>query len=133
MLSSTSIHATWEQPALPNGIVVGYGLIQKTGGTETVLFSGKRFNFTVTNLQPFTVYEFRVNASTVAGSGFSEWTQVTTLEDGKFFVSCLFLKIIQLEYIMTLCCFSFSSQLAGSTIIQERDFNVCNGSLGPTS
>ena len=94
VLSSTSVHATWEQPALPNGIVVGYGLIQKTGGTETVLFSGMGFNFTVTNLHPFTVYEFRVNATTAAGSGFSEWTQVTTLEDGKFVVSCLPLKMI---------------------------------------
>ena len=94
MLSSTSVHATWEQPALSNGIVVGYGLIQKTGGAESVLFSGMGFNFAVANLQPFTVYEFRVNATTAAGSGFSEWTQVTTLEDGKFVVSCLPLKMI---------------------------------------
>lgn len=87
VLSSTSVHVMWEQPALPNGIVFGYGLIQKTGGAETLLFNGMGFSFTVTNLQPFTVYEFRVNASTIAGSGFSEWTEVTTLEDGKFVVS----------------------------------------------
>lgn len=87
VLSSTSVHVTWEQPALPNGIIVGYGLIQKTGGAETLLFNGMGFSFTVTNLQPFTVYEFRVNASTIAGSGFSEWAEVTTLEDGKFVVS----------------------------------------------
>ena len=86
MLSSTSVHVTWEQPALPNGIVIGYGLIQKTRGAETVLFTGMGFIFTVTNLQPFTVYEFRVNATTAAGSGFSEWTRVTTLEDSKFVI-----------------------------------------------
>lgn len=86
MLNSTSAHVTWEQPALPNGIVVGYGLHQKSGSGETVLFSGMGFSFTVTNLQPFTVYEFRVNASTVAGSGFSEWTRIITFEDGKFCV-----------------------------------------------
>lgn len=77
----------WEQPALPNGIIVGYGLIQKSGGAETLLFNGMGFSSTVTNLQPFTVYEFRVNASTIEGSGFSEWTEVMTLEDGKFVVS----------------------------------------------
>ena len=71
------------QPALPNGIVLGYGLHQKTGNAETVLFSGMGFSYTVTDLQPFTVYEYRVNASTAAGTGFSEWTQVTTYEDGK--------------------------------------------------
>lgn len=86
VVNSTSVYVTWEKPALPNGIVVGYGLLQKTGSDETVLFSGMGFNFTVTNLQPFTDYEFRVNASTVAGSGLSEWTQVKTFEDGKFSV-----------------------------------------------
>lgn len=84
VLTSTSVHVTWQEPALPNGIVLGYGLHQKSGGVETVLFSGAGFSFTVNNLQPYTVYQFRVNASTVAGSGFSEWTQVTTLEDGRY-------------------------------------------------
>ena len=83
MLNSTSAHVTWKQPALPNGIVISYGLHQKSNGGEKVLFSGMGFSFTVTNLKPFTVYEFRVNASTVAGSGFSEYTQVTTFEDGE--------------------------------------------------
>lgn len=69
---------------MPNGIVLGYGLHQKRGGVETVLFRGIGFSFTVTSLQPFTVYEFRVSANTTAGSGFSEWSQVTTFEDGKY-------------------------------------------------
>ena len=82
VLSSTSVHLSWEPPALPNGIIIGYGLHQS--GVPTVLFSGLGFNFTVTNLQPFTIYEFRVNASTIAGSGFSPWSQASTFEDGKF-------------------------------------------------
>ena len=84
MLNSTSVHVTWEQPTLPNGIILRYGLHQKSGDEETVLFSGVGFSFTVTNLQPYTEYEFRVNASTIAGSGFSEWSLVRTFEDGKF-------------------------------------------------
>lgn len=87
MLNSTSVRVTWKQPALPNGIVISYGLHQKSGSGESVLFSGMGFSFTVTNLKPFTVYEFRVNASTVAGSGFSEYTKITTFEDGEFILS----------------------------------------------
>ena len=85
VLNSTAMRVTWEQPALPNGIVLGYGLHQKAlkDNIEMLLFSGMGFSFTVTSLQPFTVYEFRVNASTIAGSGFSEWTQIKTFEDGK--------------------------------------------------
>ena len=98
MFNSTSVHVTWEQPALPNGIVVGYGLIQKTGSAESLLFSGMGFSLTITNLQPFTVYEFRVNATTVAGSGFSEWTQARTLEDGKFAVSWKKLDVTRIYY-----------------------------------
>ena len=86
VLNSTAVHVTWEQPALPNGIVLGYGLHQKTDGSETLRFSGMGFNFTVTGLDPFTDYQFRVNASTVAGSGFSEWTLVKTSEDGKSYL-----------------------------------------------
>ena len=86
MLNSTAVHVTWEQPALPNGIVLGYGLHQKTDSSETLRFSGMGFNFTVTGLDPFTDYQFRVNASTVAGSGFSEWTLVKTSEDGKSYL-----------------------------------------------
>lgn len=84
VLSSTSVHVTWLEPALPNGNIVSYRLHQKSGNMETILFSGLGFSLTVANLRPFTVYEFRVNASTIAGSEFSEWSRITTLEDGKF-------------------------------------------------
>ena len=68
---------------LPNGIVVAYALIQKRENVETLLFSGLGFSLSVTDLQPFTVYEFRVQANTSAGSGLSQWTRIKTPEDGK--------------------------------------------------
>ena len=98
VLNSTAVHVTWEEPALPNGIILGYELRQRAVGGETVVFRGIHFTLTVTDLSPFTVYEYRVNARTIAGSGFSPWAQVQTFEDSKLRVfRASFSKTVALE------------------------------------
>ena len=90
VLNSTSVYVTWQEPALPNGRVISYELNRRNErGVETLLFTGLGFSFTVTGLEPFTDYEFRVKASTSAGSGSSDWTPIKTFEDGKFETLCL--------------------------------------------
>ena len=85
VLNSSSVHVTWQEPALPNGRVVSYELNRRSErGVETLLFTGLGFSFTVSGLEPFTDYEFRVEARTSAGSGSSNWTPIKTFEDGKF-------------------------------------------------
>lgn len=85
VLNSTSVYVTWQEPALPNGRLVSYELNRRgERGVERLLFTGLGFNFTVTGLEPFTDYEFRVKASTSAGSGSSDWTPIKTFEDGEF-------------------------------------------------
>lgn len=84
VLSSTAVHVTWSQPALANGVLLGYELHETVRGQERVVFSGNNFSYHIHGLSPFTLYEYRVSAKTNAGPGYSEWTRVTTKEDSKF-------------------------------------------------
>lgn len=84
--SSSSILATWRVPSTPNGDIIRYELLRVTRGTtgdivgETIEFSGSDFTATVSNLLPFTFYEFRVRACTAGGCGSSEPAQVQTMQ-----------------------------------------------------
>ncbi len=81
---STSVLATWQQPAVPNGVVGLYELvIVEVEGLpilERTVFSGLAFSTAVTALTPFTEYTFELRACTTGGCGSSEPTQVLTGE-----------------------------------------------------
>ena len=74
-LSATSVRATWQSPLMPNGNITEYRLIVN----GTVIFTGLQFTFSITGLNPFTVYEFQLVACT-STCGSSERTTATTLE-----------------------------------------------------
>ena len=85
-VSSSSILATWTVPSTPNGDIIRYELLRITRGTtgdivgEVVEFSGSDFTAMVSNLMPFTLYEFLVRACTAGGCGSSEPAQVQTMQ-----------------------------------------------------
>ena len=83
MLNSTAVHVNWSEPALPNGILLGYQLHERTNGIQRIVTNGARFSRHVTGLKPFTLYEYRVSAGTSGGTGYSEWARATTEEDSK--------------------------------------------------
>ena len=86
-LSSTSIFITWDPPVRQhrNGIITGYFINITTLATrEVVQVFTLDNNYTVNFLQPFTVHDLIVAASTTAGIGpFSTVLTIQTLEDGK--------------------------------------------------
>lgn len=82
-VSSTTIQASWQQPAVTNGDISRYELvIVSVGGepTEGIVFSGVGLSATVSDLRPFTVYSLIVRACTSGGCGSSEATEVQTNE-----------------------------------------------------
>ena len=74
-LTAFSIRATWQSPLVPNGNITEYRLIVN----GTVVFNGLQFTLVVTNLSPFTIYEFQLIACT-STCGTSERTIATTQE-----------------------------------------------------
>ena len=60
---STEIRITWSPPALPNGDISSY-ILYLNG---IAVFTGIGFEFTATNLIPFTVYSFYVEVCNQAG------------------------------------------------------------------
>ncbi|XP_062584554.1 usherin-like isoform X1 [Saccostrea cucullata] len=77
-LSSTSIQASWNQPAKPNGQIQNYtllldGQIVYTGGAIVL-------SYTVPGLLFWTEYTFRVQACTNRGCELSEGSKARTLE-----------------------------------------------------
>lgn len=80
---SNAVLATWQEPAVPNGVVTRYELvIVAVEGLpmELIVFSGLAFSTTVSDLSPFTEYTFVLRACTSGGCGPSEPTQVLTGE-----------------------------------------------------
>lgn len=86
-LSSASIFIMWNPPVRQhrNGIITGYVINMTILATREVLqFLTFDSNYTVNFLQPFTVYNLIVAATTSAGIGpFSTVLTIQTLEDGK--------------------------------------------------
>jgi usherin len=82
-VSASSIRADWTVPITPNGDIIRYELLRiTTGDVETVIleFNDTGFSTIVSNLMPFTEYEFLVRACTAGGCGSSEPNQVLTLQ-----------------------------------------------------
>ena len=77
-LTSTSVQASWQPPAFPNGPIVNYTLFQ----SSQIVYSGGHTTFThvITGLHFWTDYTFRVQACTDRGCELSTVASVKTLE-----------------------------------------------------
>jgi len=79
---------SWLPPGRSNGIVHNYSLyayypIDDFGNYgQVVLKTGKFNTYTVVDLKPYTNYSFMVGARNEMGSSKSQWTNITTMEDG---------------------------------------------------
>ena len=88
--TSSSLSASWEVPARPNGIIVGYTISCTTPPTTAmpITFSvpGSVLSHLLMGLKPFTNYTCEVRANTSAGVGDSSNTETErTDEDGRDF------------------------------------------------
>ena len=81
VISSTSIEVSWAPPIQPNGIISQYQLFRGGGGllNESV-YIGQDRQFTDTDLAPFTVYTYTLQACTQGGCDFSDSISNITLE-----------------------------------------------------
>jgi len=82
-LGSTAVNIAWSEPQIPNGIILRYEAYRREVGSvlQSLQFSGNQTTFINSGLLPFTRYEYRIRAINSAGSVFSEWVEVVTLED----------------------------------------------------
>ena len=77
---------TWAPPpkGQQNGEIVSYAVEYSEGGSNsTVVNTTQGMRYTAEGLTTDRVYQFRVAANTVNGTGpFSEWTEVATIPTG---------------------------------------------------
>lgn len=81
VISSTSIEVSWAPPIQPNGVISQYQLFR--GGGEILnesVYIGQDRQFTDSDLAPFTVYTYTLQACTQGGCDFSDSISNTTLE-----------------------------------------------------
>ena len=76
VVTPTILNVTWSEPAVPNGVITQYILLQD--GTD--IFTGLSFYFLVTNLQPFSYYSYSIMACTVRNCSSSAPTVAMTPE-----------------------------------------------------
>ena len=89
-IDSTSSHSftmTWAPPpeGQQNGEIVSYAVeYREEGSNSTVVNTTRGMRYTAEDLTTDRVYQFRVAATTVNGTGpFSEWIAVGTIPTGK--------------------------------------------------
>ena len=81
-VTATSLTIYWDPPEPPNGVLLHYIIYQNN--TEIQRVMGNITSFTVTGLQPFTVYVFRLSVCTAVGcSNSSDSVPQRTAESGK--------------------------------------------------
>ena len=85
--SSHSFTMMWVPPpkGQQNGEIVSYEVeYREEGSNSTVVNTTRGMRYTAEDLTPGRVYQFRVAANTVNGTGpFSEWENVTTIPIGE--------------------------------------------------
>ena len=81
---------SWEKPQTPNGIITHYTIYRAVQGeafsvvhTAIVLDEEQILQFTDSSIEPFTTYEYYIEASNSAGSGVSIASSVLTEEASK--------------------------------------------------
>ena len=86
--SATSLQVTWTEPTTPNGRIITYSIFNATAaGTADVLLTNSSLpgSFIVAGLEPYTEYDFIVEACTIAGCTASGVGSGLTGESGKPF------------------------------------------------
>ena len=86
-LSDTELLLQWEEPEEPNGIILSYTVFQRElpfegVGLQITAVENTARSLVVTELQPFTRYQFRVESHTEPGGTLSEWSEGRTGEAG---------------------------------------------------
>ena len=86
--NASAISLTWSPPLIPYGNIVSYTILVEygiVGGNVTTLVvnSSLGTNYSVTNLLPFTYYNFSVAASTRIGMGPFSTISTRTPQDSK--------------------------------------------------
>ena len=103
-ISSSSVLVSWSTPAQPNGIITQF-IVQRRpvvdsseSGASLTVAVVRRVDHSIrtydyldesVELRPFTVYEYRVAAQTIAGLTYSSWSSVVT-RSARALLSCLF-------------------------------------------
>lgn len=78
---------SWENPQIPNGIITHYNVYRAVQGeafsivhTAIILSKEQILQFTDSSIEPFTTYEYYIEANNNAGSGISSASSVLTEE-----------------------------------------------------
>ena len=87
MITSTQVTLSWSRPPTPNGVIANY-TVTYSNETSTdismmVDYTEMVTGYIVDGLNEFTVYVFRVTATTAAGTGPEAVLNLTTAEDSK--------------------------------------------------
>ena len=92
-MSSTSILVTWDSPleSEQNGIIISYTVAYvnlNRSGDQQISSSTPQRQLSITGLQEYEEYSFRVAAATTVGQGpFSDTSSTFTFQDGKHIVA----------------------------------------------
>ena len=93
--SPYDVMLSWQPPYLVerNGVIVNYTiLLGESPDSEHRTFSSQEPRVSLHSLASRTTYLYSIAAGTIAGTGpFSDFQQVTTLEEGKEPITCLLL------------------------------------------
>lgn len=86
-VNATSVYLFWSPPITPYGNVVSYTILVKEGivgrNLTSLVVNSSSLDITMTNLLPFTYYNFSVAASTRIGTGPYETISTTTPQASK--------------------------------------------------
>ena len=90
-LTNISLLIIWEEPDVPNGIVVQYEIRQREipfqgNGMVIANVSSNVLSFVAADLDSFSEYEFSVESYTQGGSARSGWTRGRTAESGMCYI-----------------------------------------------
>ena len=80
-----SVFLLWEAPAQPNGVLVVYTVLQNE--REIANVTPPTVDYNVTELLPYTNYQFSILACTSAGCVEGPSVDVTTNEDSEYFIN----------------------------------------------
>ena len=87
VVEATSLTLSWEPPVASeqNGIITSYDIEMTTETGEIFDFSTSSTTYTISNLEPYKIYQFVIAALTMSGQGpFSSDIAIRTGEAGKY-------------------------------------------------
>ena len=81
VLSSSSIHVSWDAPAKPNGVITAYKVVHVASqDVQVTSDAGTGRAFTLQGLEPYTAYEIWIRACTAQGCSSGESAKARTRE-----------------------------------------------------